>query len=290
MIENAIKILKNKNTFLIVFVLLLAIAFETFQQIFYIKRFQLSQNIDFFELLRNQFYKWVIWFFIGITLLFLIKKDVKKEPDFKLFVKYFLIISLLVILNIFVISCLQILILNESVSINIFFTEYFSFYLFQKAPIYFLGYIAITIILFLNLNKNLLEVEINELIDIKKNNDELYRKLREVNSDKSKILTVKIGNKKKIIPINTISWFEADDYCVIVHINNNISYTMRSSLKALENKLENHFLRVHRKAIVNMNMVKEMNLKNNPKLILKNDDEVLVSKSNIKLVNDFLKP
>lgn len=283
------KKVNNKNVFLIVFVLLLAIAFETFQQLFYIKRFQLSQNIDFFELLKNQFYKWIIWFFIGITLLFLIKKDVKKEPDFKLFIKYFLIILLLVIINIFVISCLQIFILNESVSINIFFTEYFSFYLFQKAPIYFLGYIAITIILFLNLNKNLLEVEINELIDIKKNNDELYRKLREANSDKSKILTVKIGNKKKIIPVNTISWFEADDYCVIVHISSNVSYTMRSSLKALENKLENHFLRVHRKAIVNMYMVKEMNLKTNPKLILKNNDEVLVSKSNIKLVNDFLK-
>jgi hypothetical protein len=289
LIEKAIKILNNKNVFLIVFVLLLAIAFETFQQLFYIKRFQLSQNIDFFELLKNQFYKWIIWFFIGITLLFFIKRDLKKEPDYKLFFKYFLIILLLVLINIFIISCFQIIIFDEKFSISTFFSEYFSFYLFQKAPIYLLGYIAITIILFLNYNKNLLQIEVQELIDIKENSDKIYNELRAATSDKSKVLTIKVGNKRKIISVETITWLEADDYCVIVHTNNNPSYTMRSSLKALQGKLGDNFLRVHRKGIVNMNMVKELNHNSNPKLILTNDDEILVSKSNIKLVNDFLK-
>ena len=123
LINTVILFLRDALPIFIVFVLLLAIAFETFQQLFYIKRFQLSQNIDFFELLRNQFYKWIIWFFIGIALPFLIKKDVKKEPDFKLFFKYILIILLLVVINIFIISCLQILILNETVSIHTFFLE-----------------------------------------------------------------------------------------------------------------------------------------------------------------------
>lgn len=284
-----IKIINNKNIFFIIFVLLLAISFETFQQIFYIKRFQLSQNIDFFELLKNQFYKWLIWFFIGLSLFFFIKKDLEKEQNYKLFLKYFLIILNLVVLNIFIISFLQILIFGESFNISTFFSEYFSFYLFQKSPIYFLGYIAITIIIFLNYNNNLLEIEVRDLIDLKKNNDNLYKKLSALNSDKTKILTVKVGNKKKIIPTNTITWLEADDYCVVVHTNNSPSYSMRSSLKSLEDKLGTNFLRVHRKGIVNMKMVKELNLNSNPKLILNDDKEVLVSKSNIKKVNDFLK-
>ena len=105
---------------------------------------------------------------------------------------------------------------------------------------------------------------------------------------KTKILNIKIGNKRKIISVNEIMWLEADDYCVLVHTINDPSYTMRISLKALQEKLSNNFLRVHRKGIVNMDMVKELNLNSNPRLVLKNDQEVIVSKSNLKFVKDFL--
>jgi len=152
-----------------------------------------------------------------------------------------------------------------------------------------LGYIAITIILFLNYSKGLLQIEVQELIDIKKDNDNLYKKLRASNSDKTKVLNIKVGNKRKIIPVDNITWAEADDYCVNVHTVDFPSYTMRISLKALQEKLSDNFLRVHRKSIVNMNMVKEFNSTSNPRLILKNNQEVLISKRNLKVVKSFLK-
>jgi len=63
---------------------------------------------------------------------------------------------------------------------------------------------------------------------------------------------------------------------------------MRSSLKALEQKLDSNFLRVHRKAIVNMDFAKEINLSQSPILILQNNEVIAISKSNLKLVRDFI--
>ena len=230
----------------------------------------------------------MIWFVIGIPLVFIIQRDLKKELDFKFVLKYFGAIIILVLINIVIISSIQIILSEDLFSISKFFSEYFLFYIFQKSPIYTLGYIAITIILFLSYSKDLLEIEVQELIELKKTNDDLYHQLKQFNTDKTKVLNIKVGNKRKIIPVDTITWLEADDYCVLVHTINNPSYSMRSTLKSLQEKLGNNFLRVHRKGIVNMNMTKELNLTTSPRLILNNNQEVPVSKSNLKVVKTFL--
>ena len=133
-----------------------------------------------------------------------------------------------------------------------------------------------------------MQIEVEQLSELKKTNTELYKKLSKHIDDKSTVLNIKIGNNRKIIYVKDICWIEADDYCVIVHTNNDAAYTMRSTLKALENKLSNNFLRVHRKAIANMDMAKELNLSQSPKLILQNNIEIPVSKSNLKMVKDFI--
>ena len=283
-----LKSLNNYNILLVIVIFLMIVFFETFQQLFYIKRFNLYDNVQFLELLKNQFYRWLIWIIIGIPLIFLVKRDVKRIVNFKLFLKYFGIISLLVLINVLVIAIIQMIISEENFSISKFFSEYFLFYVFQKSPIYILGYIAITTILFLSYTKNLLQVEVQELVELKKTNDEIYHQLKEANTDKAKVLNIKVGNKRKIIPVNTITWLEADDYCVIVHTIDSPSYSMRSSLKSLQEKLGDNFLRVHRKGIVNMSMAKELNLTTNSKLILKDNQEVAVSKSNLRIVKEFL--
>lgn len=280
----------NLNRFLIVvIVLILAIFFETFQQLFYIKRFNLYEDVHFFYLFKKHFYRWIIWLVIGLSLPIFIKKDISKEITLSIFFKYTIIILSLVFINILFISTIETSINEVEFSISILFSEYFSFFIFQKAPIYTLGYIAITIILFLNYSKDLLQIEVQELIDIKKESDGLYEKLRASNSDKTKVLNIKVGNKRKIIPVENITWIEADDYCVNVHTIDFPSYTMRISLKALQEKLGDNFLRVHRNGIVNMDMVKEFSSTLNPKLILKNNQEVSISKSNLKAVKSFLK-
>ncbi|MDD7914269.1 LytR/AlgR family response regulator transcription factor [Polaribacter ponticola] len=282
------KLLLKKNILIISIVLLIAICFETFQQIFYIKRFNLYNDVAFLELFKNQIYRWIIWFFIGFILLFSIKKDVDKKINTKIILKYLGIILALVLINILFISLLSFFINSDTNSISRFFQEYFLFYLFQKSPIYILGYIAISIILFLNYSKELLEIEVQKLINVKATNRNLYEKLKKSNTDRAKVLKVKVGNNLKIIPIDKITWLEADDYCVMVHSIDLPSYSMRISLKSLENILDNHFLRVHRKSIVNMKKVKELNLNRNPNLILENNKQVLVSKSNLKKVKDYL--
>lgn len=194
----------------------------------------------------------------------------------------------LVLVNITIISLSQLISHGESFTFKKFIFEYVQFYVFQKAPIYILGYIAITIILHLFFANEQLQIKIQNLSEVKKTNANLYKQLSKYNDDNAKVLNIKIGNKRKIIPVTDIYWIEADDYCVKVHTNKDACYTMRSSLKALNDKLGNNFLRIHRKAIVNMDMAKELNLSNTPKLILRNDIEIPISKSNLKLVKNFI--
>ena len=96
------------------------------------------------------------------------------------------------------------------------------------------------------------------------------------------------GNSYKIISVDEIDWIEADDYCVNIHCKNNeATYSMRSTLKALEGSLPENFLRVHRSAIVNMNHVQEFQTKGTGLVKLKSGDEVTVSKSKLKTINKF---
>ena len=284
------KISKPKQViFIIILVLVLAIIFETFQQLYYVRRYNINNDIGFFDLAKSQTISWIVWVFTSSLLIgYMNLYSFKKKTSPTDFLKHTAVILGLVLLNITIISFIQITTSQEGFSFNVFFNEYVPFYTFQKAPIYTLGYIAIAIILHLYLSNEQLQLEVQELIDLKKNNEHLYNELKQNNDDKTPILNIKIGNKRKIIPIKNILWIEADDYCVKVHTTNNSNYTMRSTLKALDDTLKGNFLRVHRKAIVNMNMAKEVNLSNSPRLILKNDVEIPISKSNIKLVKDFL--
>jgi hypothetical protein len=277
----------KRSTIFIGFILVLAIVFETSQQLFYIRRFNLSSDVTFIELLKTQAYRWIIWMILGFTLIWFVKLNVSKKLSSKLILNYGVFILALVLVNIVVISFSQLVLSNEVFSSSSFVREYIQFFTFQKAPIYCLGYIAITIILHLYFSNEQLHIKVQELSELKKSNAILYNELVKNIDDKASILNIKIGNRRKIIPTANIRWIEADDYCVKVHTINEDTYTMRSSLKALEEKLTTNFLRVHRKAIVNMSMAKELNLSHTPNLVLNNNEQVNVSKSNLKTVKNY---
>lgn len=269
-------------------ILVITITFETAQQLFYIKRFNLGNDVTFFGLLKTQTYRWFIWLALSALLVWFIKTNATKHAlTLSNYVKYSLVILGLVFINIICISFAQAL-PDSNITLSSFITEYVTFFTFQKGPMYTLGYIAITIILHFYFINEQLQIEVQTLADIKQENKDLYQQLSTKIDDKASILNIKIGNKRKIIPVKDIYWIEADDYCVKVHTTSAQSYTMRSSLKALEQKLDNNFLRVHRKAIVNMTFAKEINLSQSPALVLENNVEVAVSKSNLKMVRDFI--
>ncbi|WP_152611406.1 LytR/AlgR family response regulator transcription factor [Psychroserpens mesophilus] len=279
----------RRSILIIALIILIAITFETLQQMYYIKRFQIDENIAFFDILKAQAYRWIIWLLFSLVLVWYIKAQTfKLKIAFNIF-KLIGIIFCLVFLNIFIISLSQMILSEYSFSLTELFTEFIPFFTYQKAPIYTLGYIAISLILYLYFDNEKLQIEVQKLSELKQTNTKLYNKLRTQVDEKSTVLNIKIGNKRKIIPVEQISWIEADDYCVKVHTTTNKTYTMRSSLKALEEKLNTNFLRVHRKAIVNMDLARELHLANTPNLVLKNKTEIPVSKSNLRSVKDFLK-
>ncbi|NAS29573.1 hypothetical protein GTQ40_01180 [Flavobacteriaceae bacterium R38] len=273
---------------IIVFIVVLAITFETFQQIFYIERFNLGEA-SFTVILKRQVLSWGIWVIASFFLVQYAKRNAQKEKyTFNALIQYMIFILFLVCLCILIIANIRLFFNGEIFSFSLLFKEYVTFYMFQKMPIFTLGYFTIAIILHLYFINEKLQVKVHQLIELKNTNETLYQQLRPKLSDKTDILNIKIGNKRKIIPVADINWIEADDYCVKVHLVNGDNYTMRSTLKALEEKLKGNFLRVHRKAIVNMNMTKEFNLSNSPSLTLNNETEIPVSKSNLKSVKDFL--
>ncbi|WP_431137573.1 LytR/AlgR family response regulator transcription factor [Psychroserpens mesophilus] len=277
----------KQSVVIIALVILIAITFETLQQLYYIKRFQIADNITFFDILKAQSYRWLIWLIFSIILVWTVKTETIRKKTTLSIIKLAGIIFSLVAINIFIISLIQIIVSNDTFVLEVLFSEYIPFFTYQKAPIYTLGYIAICLIVYLYFENEKLQIEVQALSELKLTHNKLYKKLRTQVDEKSTVLNIKIGNKRKIIPVEQISWIEADDYCVKVHTTTDKTYTMRSSLKALESKLNTNFLRVHRKAIVNMDLAKELHLANSPNLILKNETEIPISKSNLRLVKDF---
>lgn len=279
----------RRSVLIISLIVCIAITFETFQQLYYIKRFQSALDITFFDVLKTQSYRWLIWLLFSSVLIWFVKAQTTRKKTTLSFLKLIGIIFGLVLINVIIISLSQMVLSNEEFSFSELISEYLPFFTYQKAPIYTLGYIAISLILYLYFENEKLQIEVQELSELELTNSKLYKKLLAQVDEKSTVLNIKIGNKHKIIPVEQISWIEADDYCVKVHTTTNKTYTMRSSLKALEEKLNSNFLRVHRKAIVNMDLAKELHLANTPNLILQNETEIPVSKSNLRTVKDFFK-
>lgn len=71
-------------------------------------------------------------------------------------------------------------------------------------------------------------------------------------------LAVKRDDRVLLIKVDGIDWFEAEDNYVRLHVGNT-SYTIRGVLNELENQLDpKQFLRIHRRAIVNIDCIKEL--------------------------------
>lgn len=281
------KISTKKIILLLIVFIIITILFETFQQIFYINTFNLpyANKITFNSLVKHQLLRWLIWLLYALLLWLFIKKNSLRQFNIDQLLKISLLILLLTCLAIISIAILQFFI-NEEKSINSLFTKYIPFYTFQKGLIFIISYISFSVGSYLHFTTKKLSIQLQRFSELKSTNNKLFEKLNTEIKEQESILNIKIGNKRKIIPIETISWIESDDYCVKIHTNNEVAYSMRSSLKDLEEKLkENDFLRVHRKAIINCKQVNEFDLKNNT-LRLLNTAEIKVSKTYIKVVKN----
>lgn len=282
----------------VLFMVVLLTVFESCQQYFYIVRYDLAPNEQnlFATVVVAQFYRWLIW--LAISLMFFlryIKKTEQAKPD-ETPVKTWLFINIaaLVIINIGAIACLEIVIGAAPFSFSVF-NETLVFRFFQKTPIYTLAYIALfAIYSLLNLKDNL-QVEIVGLKDLS-DKQKMAIDDTDINENKTSqqeqdltMLSIKVGNSYKMIDIDDICWLEAYDYCVKIHTLDAQVFAMRNSLKALEKQLTGkHFLRIHRKAIVNMQKAREISFTPNPRVILENELALEIAQSRVKDVKAYL--
>lgn len=85
-------------------------------------------------------------------------------------------------------------------------------------------------------------------------------------------IPVKLGDRMLFVRIEDVSYFSAEDKYVSIHIKDGKTYLCDLSLKNLEMKLEDSFLRIHRSLLVNTNRIKEFNKHYGSKFIVKMDD------------------
>ena len=71
-------------------------------------------------------------------------------------------------------------------------------------------------------------------------------------------ISVQAAEKSMVIPVADIDWIRADDNYVRIHVGGN-TYLHRETLRHLCESLDpNHFLRIHRSIVVNMDRIREV--------------------------------
>ncbi|WP_298759648.1 LytTR family DNA-binding domain-containing protein [uncultured Psychroserpens sp.] len=287
------KNLRNKRIVLIFSIIIFSIiSFEALQEHYhltYLKQFGIidENRAEFFKLLKGQLRRWLIWSVLFIVLIRFIKKEVSKhELTINDYLRYFFVIIAFVLLNIILISIVELLLSNYSFTFSNLFKEFLPYFIFRKSLIFLLSYIISFLILFYYFQNLDLKLKIEEISTLKGANELLTEKLEINKSELHKVINIKVGNTRKIVPILEIFWIEADDYCVIVHTKEK-SFTARNPLKAFEEEFDAPFIRVHRRAIVNMSKVKEVSFSNKPMLILEDDTTIFISQRKLKTVKAF---
>jgi len=266
------------------FLVVLLTLFESAQQYYYILQFDLvaKDQLSITDLTIGHSYRWIVWL---LTTLLYFGMMIYKGQSNRIYnlTKVWPSIQhlvLLITINVLIISLIQLALSDRPFTLENIWDNCI-FFFFQKAPIYTLAYGSMLGLFHLiDSNQNLAI----EILNLKKQN-------QSPQTDDLEALSIKIGNKNKIISFKDILWIEAYDYCVKIHTVDEHSYAMRNSLKALEKKLLNHqFLRVHRRAIVNMNKVMEVTYNASSFLTLTDQSRIDIAQSRVRDLKGFLQP
>jgi two-component system, LytTR family, response regulator len=73
-----------------------------------------------------------------------------------------------------------------------------------------------------------------------------------------KTLTVKIGDKILLVKLDDIVYIEAEDKYVFLHTADGKKHLTDFTISALEEKLPERFVRIHRSSIINTDLIKEI--------------------------------
>ena len=277
----------NKSTsILLVLFIIGLILFDAAQQKFYIDTFSLApaEGVRFFEVLANHSVRWIIWVIIAIPYgkiiwnkFFRLKKPT--ERDWIIISGFSFASTLLALVAVSIHS-----ILNQNVEMD-YFGEFFRFFIYQKGLNFTLASVTLTLLIFNHSKSNTISKQTFEIEHLQQKTSDLKEALQK---EEIPHLNVKTGYRLNPIALNQIIWIQSDDYCVKVHTEEK-SFTLRQSLKVLEQKLEPYgFTRIHRTALVNISFLDQINYQSS-RVKLTNKTEVPFSKNGIKSLRKRVK-
>ncbi len=113
------------------------------------------------------------------------------------------------------------------------------------------------------LNENSPEIDLNKLI---------AQFNREHRKNEATSLPVKVGDRVIFVRLDEVSYIQADEKYVNIVTKHSKSYILDSSLKRLEEKLPDYFIRVHKSYLINKNLLKEVRKHFNNRFVLILDD------------------
>ncbi len=168
-----------------------------------------------------------------------------------------------------------------SFSINAF-SETLLFFTVQKGITFLFAYCLLVLILFNKSKEQVIDAQWLEIETLK--TDSSASGTQNLNPQ----VSIKIGNRVKLISLNEVTWIESDDYCVKIHTEHK-SYSFRKSLKSLEEQLAPfQFVRVHRGALLNLGYLDQVDFEQSV-IKLQDSSELPLSKSGAQVLRKALK-
>lgn len=126
------------------------------------------------------------------------------------------------------------------------------------------------------------------------NIDEIRRLLiNPIDRKFKKRFTIKVGQHLKIVHTDSIECLYSENKATYIHTNENRNYLIDNSLEYWQDELNpEHFFRVNRTFIVNINAIKDIvaytNSRLQVKLHLYTEQEIIVSRERVKQFKDFI--
>ncbi|MFK7951348.1 MAG: LytR/AlgR family response regulator transcription factor [Ekhidna sp.] len=280
----------KKNTLLLFVFILIIISFDALQQKYYLETFNLNPSkISFPSLFKNHLIRWVIWIIVSVPFSIIVWKKFMSRKEVLTNLSWTILLLLIIFstgLSIAFVTIESIFELNTSFE-WIEFSHVIIFFTYQKGLAFSFAFFALTLLLFNQSKGKKIEAQTIVIESLEKRSDNLKEALK-TSTETEPHLNIKTGYKMKPIPLSEILWIQSDDYCVKVHTKDKY-FTLRQSLKTLEQKLSHHhFLRIHRSALLNMQYLDQVNYESST-LSLKNKVELPLSKSGTRLLKEHLR-
>ncbi len=271
----------NKQlTIVLGFSIFILIVFDAFQQQYYVETFNLNtSDSSILYFIKSHSLRWLIWLVGSIPYIIFSRKifhEGKIQFTPRKLQQLIGSVSVSIGLILIVISLVSMLLFSESVTYS-FFKEWFIFIFFQKALSFSLASTLLVLLIYNNSNKQVINAQWVEINSLKQET------IQFLSSQENQSLSIKIGNRVKVIQLNDVYWIESDDYCVKIHTKDR-AYSLRKSLKSLEDELRDfNFIRVHRKALINLNFLDHVDF-GFGLVKLTDDTEVPLSKAGARLL------